>query len=115
MIRYCLNLALKNDLALIAAYDEYHKNVWPEIKESILSAGIQSMQIYRSGVQLFMIIETNADFSFEKKAIADRANPKVVEWEKLMETYQDVDSKSTRQKWVIMDPVFSLSGNIQIG
>ncbi len=111
MIRYCLNLVLKNDLSLIAAYDEYHKNVWPEIKASILSAGIHSMQIYRSGVQLFMIIETTADFSFEKKALSDQSNPRVVEWEKLMETYQDVDIKSTRQKWRIMDQVFSLSGD----
>jgi hypothetical protein len=38
-------------------------------------------------------------------------NPKVAEWEELMEIYQDVESNTTRQKWVIMDQVFSLSGN----
>ena len=35
-----------------------------------------------------MIMETNDDFSFEKKAKADAGNEKVQEWEKLMWKYQ---------------------------
>ena len=33
--RYCLALDLKNDPKKIQAYIDHHKNVWPEIKESI--------------------------------------------------------------------------------
>ncbi|HEY5773409.1 MAG TPA: L-rhamnose mutarotase, partial [Chitinophagaceae bacterium] len=31
MKRFCLALDLKEDTKLIAEYENYHKNVWPEI------------------------------------------------------------------------------------
>jgi L-rhamnose mutarotase len=45
--RYCFALDLKNDASSISDYDAYHKNVWPEIIESIKNSGIQSLEIYR--------------------------------------------------------------------
>ena len=86
--RYCLALDLKNDPTLIAEYEKYHKNVWPEIIESIKNSGIEVLDIYRTGNRMFMIIEANDDFSFEKKAVMDAANPKVQEWEELMWKFQ---------------------------
>ena len=88
MRHYCLALDLKDDKILIAEYEKYHRNVWPEILVSIKDAGIAHMEIYRTGNRLFMIMETNDDFSFEKKAKADAGNEKVQEWEKLMWKYQ---------------------------
>ncbi len=82
--RYCLALDLKNDPALIEEYENYHKNVWPEIIKSIKDSGIEVLNIYRTGNRMFMIIEANDDFSFEKKATMDAANLKVQEWEELM-------------------------------
>ena len=67
MNRQCLALDLKDDPALIAKYEEYHRNVWPEILNSLRDAGITNMEIYRISNRLFMIIETTDDFSFEKK------------------------------------------------
>ena len=64
-MRYCLALDLKEDPQLIAAYDEYHRSVWPEIIESIKASGIQQLEIYRVSNRLFMILEADADFSFE--------------------------------------------------
>lgn len=46
------------------------------------------MEIYRISNRLFMIMETEDDFSFEKKTAMDVANPKVKEWEELMWKYQ---------------------------
>jgi L-rhamnose mutarotase len=40
MKRYCLTLDLKEDLALIAEYEKYHQEVWPEIIKSIKNSGI---------------------------------------------------------------------------
>ena len=77
MKRYCLALDLKNDEALIAEYEEYHRNAWPEILQSIKAAGIAQMEIYRINNRLFMIMEVNDDFSFEKKSAADASNKKV--------------------------------------
>lgn len=67
MTRYCLALDLKDNPTLIAAYEEYHASVWPEIIASIKEAGIKALEIYRVANRLFMIIEAGDDFSFEKK------------------------------------------------
>ena len=84
MKRYCLALDLKEDTRLMAEYENYHKNVWPEIINSIKESGIEGLDIYRTGNRMFMIIEANDDFNFEKKSAMDAINPKVQEWENLM-------------------------------
>ena len=110
MKRYCLALDLKNDAALIAEYEEYHRNVWPEILQSISSADIEQMEIYRTGNRLFMIMEVNDSFSFEKKAADDLSNEKVQEWEKLMWKYQQaIPSAKPGEKWVLMEKIFILN------
>jgi L-rhamnose mutarotase len=109
MKRYCLALDLKEDPKLIAEYEEYHRKVWPEILQSISAAGIQQMEIYRVNNRLFMIMETNDDFSFERKAAMDAANDKVQEWEKFMWKYQQtLPEGKPGQKWILMEKVFSL-------
>jgi L-rhamnose mutarotase len=108
--RYCLALDLVNDDKLIAEYEAYHRDVWPEIKKSILDAGILQMEIYRFGNRLFMIMEVNEAFSFADKAAADMANPKVQEWEELMWKYQQaIPGTKPGEKWVLMDKIFSLA------
>lgn len=111
---YCLTLGLKNDPQLIALYEEYHQagNVWPEIIASIKQSGILDMKIYRLDTSLVMLLETTADFSFEAKAESDINNPKVQEWERLMEKFQHVDSLNPDQgKWRLMNNIFALSDN----
>lgn len=107
--KYCLALDLKDDPALIAAYEDYHKNVWPEIIKSIKEAGIEVLEIYRTANRLFMIIEANDKFSFEKKSAADAANPKVQQWEELMWKYQQsLPWAKPGEKWILMDKIFEL-------
>ena len=109
MERYCLALDLKEDAALISAYDEYHKNVWPEVKESLKEAGMVDMEIYRTGNRLFMIIQVSPGFSFENKAALDAANPKVQEWETLMSVFQKpIPGSKPGEKWMLMERVFKL-------
>lgn len=109
LMRYCLALDLKNDPKLIAAYDDYHKKVWNEILISIKNSGITNLEIYRTGNRLFMIIEANKNFSFERKAMADAANPKVQEWEQLMWNYQQaLPFANPGEKWVLMEKIFQL-------
>jgi len=69
-------LDLKDDPTLIAEYENYHKNVWPEIQKSIRDAGIQKMEstgpatvVYAHGNKRFLFLRT--------KALADAANPTV--------------------------------------
>ena len=68
------------------------------------------MEIYRVSNRLFMIMEVNDDFSFEKKAMADAANEKVAEWEQLMWKYQqELPVAKPGEKWVLMGKIFSLA------
>lgn len=109
MKRYCLALDLKEDNKLIVEYEDYHKNVWPEIIKSIKDSGIAVLDIYRTGNRMFMIIEADDDFSFEKKSAMDTVNPKVQEWEKLMWKFQQaLPWARTGEKWILMDKIFSL-------
>ena len=107
MKRHCLALDLKDDPELIKKYEEYHENVWPEILQSIKESGIQEMQIYRVSNRMFMIIETDDDFSFEKKAEVDAKYPENEKWEELMWNYQQaLPFAKPGEKWLPMKKVF---------
>ncbi len=102
-------LDLVGDPQLIKEYEDYHREVWPEIKRSILDAGILQMEIYRFENRLFMNMEVGEDFSFEKKSAMDAANEKVQEWEQLMWKYQAaIPGAKPGEKWVMMTKIFEL-------
>ncbi|HEV2397011.1 MAG TPA: L-rhamnose mutarotase [Candidatus Sulfotelmatobacter sp.] len=107
--RFCLTLDLKDDPKLIAEYKKYHEKIWPEITDSIKESGIEDMEIYLLGTRMFMIMEVNGSFSFAKKAKADRANPKVQEWEQLMWKFQQaLPQAKPGEKWLPMERIFKL-------
>lgn len=109
MKTFCLALDLKNDPALIDAYEAHHREVWPEIIASIKDSGIDNMKIYRTGNRLFMIIHANDHFSFETKSQMDSENSIVEKWETLMDQYQQrLPWAAPGVKWVLMDEIFSL-------
>lgn len=111
MKRFCMALDLKNDPKLIAEYEEYHKNVWPEIIDSLHNSGIQHMEIYRVENRLFLIADTDDDFSLERKSKMDQKNPRVQEWEKLMWKYQQaLPTTPQGEKWLLARKVFE-TGN----
>lgn len=117
MKRYCLALDLVDSAELIAEYENWHKaeNGWPEIKKSIIDAGITEMEIYRTGNRLFMIMETSDSFSFEKKREMDALNSKVQEWERLMWKFQKpLPWAKEDEKWVLIDKIFSLNKNKEL-
>ncbi|MBN8678240.1 MAG: L-rhamnose mutarotase [Chitinophagales bacterium] len=109
MKKYCLALDLKDDTELIAEYEAYHRNVWPEIIQSIQDSGIRNLEIYRVANRLFMVIEAEDDFSFEQKSAMDAANPRVQEWEELMWKYQQaLPGAKPGEKWMIMEQIYGL-------
>src|SRR5690349_20847419 len=107
--RYCFALDLKNDPAVIAKYEQHHKHIPEYIRESIKRAGITVMDIYRVENRLFMIMETDESFSFERKKREDENDPVVQEWENLMWKYQQqLPSAKEGEKWMLMNKIFEL-------
>ncbi len=112
MKKYCLAVDLVDNDELIAEYENWHKpeNAWPEIKKSIWDAGIANMEIYRVGNRMFMIMEVDDTFSFERKAAMDAANEKVQEWEQLMWKFQQsMPFAKNGEKWMLMNLIFALN------
>jgi len=111
MKKYCLAVDLKDDEALIAEYEDYHKpeNSRPAITKSIKDAGITNLEIFRVGNRLFMIIEAEDTFEFVKKAAMDASNPDVQEWEELMWKFQQpLPGAAPGEKWMLMDKIYQL-------
>ncbi len=109
MPRYCFALDLKDDPTLIAEYEAHHQAVWPEILQSLKDSGIIELEIYRVLNRLFMIIEGDESFSFERKMHMDKANPKVQQWEELMWNYQQgLPGLPPGGKWMPAKIVFKL-------
>ncbi|MBU2998014.1 L-rhamnose mutarotase [Cellulophaga baltica] len=109
MKRYCFALDLKDDKKLIEEYVTYHKNVWPEILESISSSGILEAEIYLVHNRLFMLIETTETFTLKNKAKMDNENEVVQKWENLMWNYQQqLPGVKPGEKWMLMERIFKL-------
>ena len=109
MRRYCLALDLKNDPALIAEYEQWHRNVWPENEKNILDSGVINLEIYRVETRMFMILEVDESFTFERKAAMDASNVKVQEWEALMWKFQQaLPGSKPGEKWRLMDLMYEL-------
>lgn len=109
MKRYCLALDLKDDPVAIALYIEHHKTVWPEVLESLKLSGIEKCEIYNTGNRLFMVVETDDNFSWEKKAKMDAENPDVQEWEAKMARFQQpLPPAKKGEKWILMEKIFDL-------
>lgn len=109
MKRYCQTLDLQNDPALIDAYVEAHKHVWPEVQEGIREVGILDMQIYRLGRRLFMIMDTVDSFDFTLDNMRLATLPRQAEWEAYVAAMQGADPSSpSTDKWQLMEKIFEL-------
>jgi L-rhamnose mutarotase len=111
MQRFVLTLQLRPDPILLEKYVERHQAVWPEVLESLRASGILRSEIFRNGYQLIMVLDTTDDFSLERKAAMDQANPIVMRWEKEMAEFQAVDDADTdaSKRWMVLENVFRFS------
>ncbi len=107
--RYCKTLELRNDEQLIVAYKKVHENVWPEITKGMHEVGILDMEIYISGTQLFMIMDTIPDFDHDTAMAALAKNPRQSEWEAYVSKFQQTSAEATAdEKWKLMERIFKM-------
>jgi len=85
---YAQALDLKNDEKSIAEYEEYHRNVWPEVLEALETMGVIRMRIFRVNERLFMFMETEDNFDPSRFSKYTEQNSKAKEWDNLMKGYQ---------------------------
>ena len=109
--RYCQELELKRDKALIERYKEVHSREcqWREIREGIRAVGILEMEIYLYDNHAFMIVETPLDFEWETAMSKLATLPRQAEWEEFVSVFQDCRPGDTSaEKWHLMDRIFYL-------
>lgn len=109
--RYCKALKLEDDPVLIAEYKKVHApgSVWPEITQGMKEVGIIDMEIYLLGTQLFMIMDTVADFDHDMAMKKLAAKPRQSEWEAYVSRFQKTSAESTAdEKWQLMERIFKL-------
>ncbi|CAE6747721.1 L-rhamnose mutarotase [Paraburkholderia nemoris] len=109
-MRHCFALDLKDDPNLIARYEALHRQVWPDVVRHIREHGVLSMDIYRLGTRLLMIMETDdAIFDADRMARAAETDAAVRQWEDLMWRFQaPTPWTPTGQKWMPMQRIFDL-------
>lgn len=109
--RYCKALKLEDNSQLIEEYKKVHapEAVWPEITQGMREVGIVDMEIYILGTQLFMIMDTVADFDHDI-AMKDLAGkPRQSEWEAYVSRFQKTSANATAdEKWQVMERIYKL-------
>ena len=107
MKRYCQTLTLVDDPELVSKYIEAHKHVWPEIIAGQHEVGILSMEIYRHGRSLFMIMDTVDSFDFDRDMARLATLPRQAEWEAYVSQFQGCAAgASSAEKWQLMERIF---------
>ena len=109
--RYCKALKLENNSALIEEYKKVHEPnaIWPEITQGMKEVGIIDMEIYILGNQLFMIMDTVANFNHDKAMKELATKPRQAEWEAYVSQFQKTSANATAdEKWQLMERIYKL-------
>lgn len=112
MQRFVKMLRLKPSVQAIELYKKAHDEIWPEIVEGIKAVGITSMELYRYGYDMVMIMELPDNINVEQ-AMSDLSKlPRQDEWENFVGQYQECkEGDSSNDKWHSMEPLFSLANH----
>jgi L-rhamnose mutarotase len=110
MKEFALTLNLKDDPHAIEQYKAWHRQVWPEVVQSLRKVGIQELRIYLLGRRMFMIVRTIDAFDPSKDfARYLEQSPKCPQWEELMGQFQErVPEAKPGEKWAMMEKVYDL-------
>ena len=109
MARLYFALDLKDDPALIAEYEDWHRpeRIWPDIVAQLGEAQLREVEILRCGNRLVMVMDTADAFSAADQAALGAGRS--AQWENLMWNFQQaLPFAEPGQKWVPMKRIFSL-------
>lgn len=109
--RFCRVLEIDDNPGLIAKYRECHskEHHWKVVREGIRSVGILEMEMYIYGNKVFMIMDTEEDFEWDKAMSKLATLPRQAEWEAFVAPLQGCDPGAPAdRKWHLMDRMFYL-------
>lgn len=111
MNRHVMTLDLRDDPRGIAAYRRHHREIWPEVRDSLLRVGVLRLDIYQLERRLVMVMETRKGFDLKRSFAAHAAShPRCAEWEELMKTFQQAPpGAKPGELWTVMEPIFHLA------
>ena len=92
-------LDLKDAPEIIAEYEEYHRNVWPEVLEALKGIGIEWVEVVCSGNHLFMCCTAPDDFDPRRDFQSYTSTKRAEEWNDLMMTYQQKVPEAGPDDW----------------
>jgi len=102
-------LDLKDPPGVVERYKDYHRSVWPEVKESLRNIGISKMKIFLIGRHLFMYVEVPEDFDTDRDFPKYMDAPKAKAWDELMRGFQQkLQEAKSAEWWAEMEEVFDL-------
>ena len=108
--RLCFALDLVSDATLIQEYCRMHQpgSVWPAVIDHIRAQGVESMEIWRRGERLFMIVEAADDYPrIDAAQVTQQENDR---WEQLMASFQrELPDASPGEKWSPLRRIFVLA------
>lgn len=113
--RHVFAVNLKDQSGIVETYTRHHRDVWPEVQESLRRVGVEWMEIYLLGHRLVMIVEMRdgLDYRTAFKSHAS-SSARVIEWERLMKSLQEpVPEARAGEWWSVMEPVFHLDQGAQ--
>ncbi len=109
MKQFAQTVLLKDDPEIIKQYEEYHANIWPEVRQGTFRCGVDRVFIFRFGRQLFMYMETADDFDMQRDMPKYMEEPKAREWDELMRNFQEpVPGAPAGATWVELEEIFAL-------
>lgn len=110
MTRHVFTVNLKDAPGVVEDYKRYHRDVWPEVQESLKRAGVDQMDIYLLGRRLVMVVDMRDGLDY-RTAFASHASSsgRVAEWEQLMTSLQSPPPEARPGEWwAAMERVFHL-------
>jgi len=109
--RYVRTMDLQDNPELWEKYRLMHSegHIWKEILAGIREVGILEMEIYILGKRLVMVMDTVADFDFDRDMARCGELPRQREWEEFMASFQQCDPNSAAtERWQLMERMFYL-------
>jgi L-rhamnose mutarotase len=94
---------------MIEAYEEAHRNVWPELLRELEGMGVREYSIFRRGQQLFLYMQV-PDFQHVLRCMA--ASEVNLRWQKAMAPlFEPVPGKLPEEAFAMMTEVFYMAGD----